>query len=329
MNKLKKRFLFSISPLVSVIALSHVANSQETDGVTPGLEQVSESVFRTIHRPGAANSNVIVTDEGLIVVDGTCRGAGDPTWLKQELGRLYDVPVKYVILSHDHEDHICDLHVFDDTAVTVSHALTRQHIVREGRNTSVPDIVFDEEMEIHLGGKKIILYYFGPTHSNNLIQVHFPEEGVLIAPDIARAERSLALPDFRDADIDNLIETLGVLGKLDDVKIVIPGHWGATNQESLLEYRDYVVALRDRVLEEMMAGATIEQILERVTMDDFSDYGNIDIWLRSNLISMWDKMYRYREPNRDGPGGEDSGGVYQDAYPIGFSVGDSGAGSNQ
>lgn len=324
-----KKNLFGFSLFISLVVFSQVSNAQELDGETPRLEQISESVFRSVHRPGAANSNVIVTDEGLIVFDGTCRGAGDPDWLKQELARLYDVPVKYVILSHDHEDHICDLHVFDDTAVTVSHALTRQHIVREGRNTSVPDIVFDQEMEIHLGGKKIVLYYFGPTHTNNLIQVHFPEEGVLMAPDIARAERSLAMPDFRDADIDNLIETLGVLAKLDDVEIVIPGHWGATNQESFLEYRDYVIALRDRVLEEMIAGATIEQILERVTMDDFSDYGNIDIWLRPNVISMWDKMYRYREPNRDGPGGEDSGGIYQDAYPLGFSVGDSGAGSNQ
>lgn len=324
-----KKNIFSFSLFVSLVVFSQASNSQESDGETPRLEQISESVFRSVHRPGAANSNVIVTDEGLIVFDGTCRGAGDPAWLKQELGRLYDVPVKYVILSHDHEDHICDLHVFDDTAVTISHALTRQHIVREGRNTSVPDIVFDQEMEIHLGGKKIVLYYFGPTHTNNLIQVHFPEEGVLMAPDIARAERSLAMPDFRDADIDNLIETLGVLAKLDDVEIVIPGHWGVTNQESFLEYRDYVIALKDRVLKEMIAGATIEQILERVTMEDFSDYGNIDIWLRPNIISMWDKMYRYREPNRDGPGGEDSGGVYQDAYPLGFSVGDSGAGSNQ
>lgn len=329
MNKLHKHLLQVVSPLIAVIALSHVAIAQETDGATPRLEQISDSVFRAVHRPGAANSNVIVTDEGLIVVDGTCRGAGDPTWLKEELGRRYDVPVKYVILSHDHEDHICDLHVFDDTAVTVSHALTRQHIVRERRNTSVPDIVFDEEMEIHLGGKKIVLYYFGPTHSNNLIQIHFPEEGVLIAPDIARAERSLALPDFRDADIDNLIATLGILARLEDVEHVIPGHWGVTNQASFLEYREYVVALRERVLEEMMLGSSIEQILERVTMDDFSDYGNFDIWLRSNIISMWDRMYRYREPNRDAPGGEDVGGVYQDAYPVGFSVGDSGAGSNQ
>ena len=315
--------VLSFGLLISCVALSQGAPAQNPDAEAPSLVQVSESVFRTVHRPGAANSSVIVTDEGLIVVDGTCRGDGNPTWLKQELGRLYDVPVKYVILSHDHEDHICDLHVFDDTAVTVSHARTREHIVREGRNTSVPDVVFQDEMEIHLGGKKLVLYYFGPTHSNNLIQVHFPEEGVLIAPDIARAEKSLALPDFRDADIDGLIDTLGILAKLDDVELVVPGHWGPTNQQSLLEYRDYVVALRDRVLAEMKAGASIEQILERVTMEDFSDYGNFDIWFRANVISMWDKMYRYREPNRD------VSGDYQTAYPVGFSVGVTGAGSNE
>lgn len=305
------------------VVLLHGAQAQDTNDESPRLVQVSDSVFRTVHRPGAANSHVIVTDEGLVVVDGTCRGDGNPAWLKQELDQLYDVPVKYVILSHDHEDHICGLQVFDDTAVTVSHARNREHIVREGRNTSVPDVVFQDEMEIHLGGKKIVLYYFGPTHSNNLIQVHFPEEGVLIAPDIARAERSLALPDFRDSDIDGLIDTLGILGKLDDVELVVPGHWGPTTQESFLEYRDYVVALRDRVLEEMKAGATIEQILERVTLDDFSDYGNFDIWYRANVVSMWDKMYRYREPNLN------DAGDYQTAYPIGFAVGFTGMGANQ
>ena len=137
------------------------------------------------------------------------------------------------------------------------------------------------------------------------------------------SEKSLALPDFRDADIDGLIDTLGILAKLDDVELVVPGHWGPTNQQSLLEYRDYVVALRDRVLAEMKAGASIDQILERVTMEDFSDYGNFDIWFRANVISMWDKMYRYREPNLD------VSSDYQTAYPIGFSVGVTGAGSNE
>ena len=92
----------------------------------PSLVEITENVFRTQHAPGAANSVVIATEEGLVVVDGTCRGSGTPEWLKGELSQRFDVPVKYVVLSHDHEDHICGLHVFDDTAVTVSHTNARE-----------------------------------------------------------------------------------------------------------------------------------------------------------------------------------------------------------
>lgn len=305
--------------LIVGVALAHASHciAQEQLDQSPRLVEITENILLTQHRPGAANSVVIATDEGLVVVDGTCRGEGDPAWLKQELALRYEVPVRFVILSHDHEDHICGLQVFDDTAVTISHANAREHILRENRNTSIPDVVFDERMEFFLGGKQFTLYYFGPTHSDNLIQIHVPDEGVLIAPDISRAGKSLVMPDFRDADINNLIETLGILSKLDDVDIVIPGHWGTTTQDRFLDYRDYVVALRDRVLEEMINGASIDEILERVTMEDYSDYGNFDLWFRSNVISMWDKMYRYREPNVNSEGA----GEYQSAYPLGYTIG--------
>ena len=81
-------------------------------------------------------------------------------------------------------------------------------------------------------------------------------------------------------------------------------------------YREYLIALRERVLEQMVAGASIEEILERVTMDDFSDYAYYDQWLRGNVVSMWDKMYRYREPNNTTMGA----GEYQSAYPVGFDI---------
>ena len=220
--------------------------AQAPDDGSPRLVQLTESVFRVVHRPGAANTSVVVTDEGLIVIDATCRGQGNPVWLRSELDRRYDVPVKYVILSHDHEDHICGLQIFEDTAITVSHANARKHIVREGRNTSVPDVVFQQEMEIHLGGKTLYLYYFGHTHSNNLIQIHIPEERILIAPDLAWGEKALVMPDFRDAHVENLIDTLGVLSKLDDVDIVVPGHLEPTTQQSFLYFRNYVTALRER-----------------------------------------------------------------------------------
>ena len=307
MKRIKILVMFSL--LGMVCAFSRLAAAQGMGAGADTIVQLTDSVFRR----GATSNIFIVTDEGIIVVDGTCDGGGQQ-WLKEELARRYDVPVRYVILSHDHEMHICGLQVFDDTAVTVAHRNASPHIVRESRNTSIPDITFEESMEIYLGGKRIVLYYFGPTHSDNLIQVHFPEEGVLVATDMVRSGKAIGLPDYRDSNVNNLIVALNQLAKLDDVDIVVPGHAGLADQQGFVYFREWLEVLRDRVLDEMIAGHSIEEIVENVKMEDFSDYGNYRNWLRANVISMWDYLYRYREP---------SSGVseYQEKYPIGFPIG--------
>ena len=307
MKRIKILVMFSL--LGMVCAFSRLAAAQGMGAGADTIVQLTDSVFRR----GATSNVFIVTDEGIIVVDGTCDGGGQQ-WLKEELARRHDVPVRYVILSHDHEMHICGLQVFDDSAVTVAHRNALPHIVRESRNTSIPDITFEESMEIHLGGKRVVLYYFGPTHSDNLIQVHFPEEGILVATDMVRSGKAIGLPDYRDSNVNNLISALDQLARLDDVDIVVPGHAGLADQQGFVYFREWLVALKDRVLDEMIAGRSIEEIMENVKMEDFSDYGNYRNWLRPNVISMWDYLYRYREP---------SSGVseYQERYPIGFPIG--------
>jgi glyoxylase-like metal-dependent hydrolase (beta-lactamase superfamily II) len=306
----------SIVRTASIVALSLIVCLFARDAAAQGggagedsIVQLTESVFRR----GNQSNVFMVTSEGIIVVDGTCSGGGQQ-WLKEELARRYDVPVKYVILTHDHNMHICGTQAFSDTAVTVAHRNARPHIIREGRTAAVPDVTFEESMEIHLGGKRVVLYYFGPTHSDNLIQVHFPEEGVLVATDAIRSGKSIGLPDYRDSNVNNLIDALDRLARLDNVDIVVPGHAGLADQQGFVYFRTFLVALRDRVLDEMVVCRSIEEIVERVTMEDFSDYGNYEEWLRANVISMWDYLYRQREPTGCGDN-------YQSDYPIGFPIG--------
>ena len=306
----------SIVRTASIVALSLIVCLFARDAVAQGagagedsIVQLTESVFRR----GSQSNVFMVTSDGIIVVDGTCSGGGQQ-WLKEELDRRYDVPVKYVTLTHDHEMHICGTQAFSDTAVTIAHRNARPHIIREGRNAAVPDVTFEDSMEIHLGGKRVVLYYFGPTHSDNLIQVHFPEEGVLVATDAIRAGKAIGLPDYRDSNVNNLIEALDQLSRLDNVDVVVPGHAGLADQQGFVYFRTFLVALRERVLDEMVVCRSIEEIVERVTMEDFSDYGNYDQWLRANVVSMWDYLYRQREPTG-------CGDTYQGDYPIGFPIG--------
>ena len=277
------------------------------------IEQLTPHVYRY---GGLTNGAFVVGREGIAVIDGQICGSNGTQWLKDELKKRFPaLPVKYTILSHDHEMHICGLEVFSDTARAISHVNAKGHIIREKRRTVIPEITFDERMSIDLGGIEVVMFYLGPTHTDNLIQVHIPSEKVLIAVDFVREGKSLAMPELRDLNLDNSIRALGYLGRMEDVDIVVPGHGGITTQQSFLYVRDFLVALKARVLEQMVAGKGIEDILKTVTMEDFSDYGWFHQWIRANVITMWELMYHYREPTLDP-------GCYECDFPIGFPVGE-------
>ena len=262
----------------------------------PSIEQISEHVFRW----GSDNQfgAYILTDDGIIVVDGHYCGSPTMAWLKGQLDERYDIPVKYVILSHDHPDHVCGSQVFNDTASAISHRRLLPHILFEQRPSAVPEITFDDEMDLHLGGVHVKLLYFGPTHSDNLIQIHIPDERVLIAIDSAKG-RGL-FPDFRDMEVNNQIEVMQILANLPNVDVVLPGHGPVTDQNAFIEHHDYLVAMKTSVLQHMAAGRTLDEIKTLVSAsqtESFGDYRGMENNLVPNIVTMWDYLYRYREPN--------------------------------
>ena len=219
-------------------------------GINRSIIKVSKSVYRwgSDNQYGA----YIVGSESIAVVDGHYCESGTMSWLKEEIARRHDVPVRYVILSHDHPDHVCNSHVFDDTAITIGHKNILPHILRENRQSSVPDITFEDSMEVMLGDVTVNLFFLGPSHSDNLIQIHITDEKVLIAVDMAKG-RSL-FPDYRDMDVHSTLNILKVLGNIEDVDIVLPGHGPVTDQQNFRDQRRYLQALRDVVLGYMVEG---------------------------------------------------------------------------
>ncbi len=63
------------------------------------------------------------------------------------------------------------------------------------------------------------------------------------------------------------------------------------------QYR-YIKTLNDRVMQHMVDGKSLTDIRRLVTMDEFKDYRLIDRWLDANIVTMYDFLYRYREPNK-------------------------------
>jgi glyoxylase-like metal-dependent hydrolase (beta-lactamase superfamily II) len=149
-------------------------------------------------------------------------------------------------------------------------------------------------MEIELGGVRVVLYHLGPTHSDNMIYMHVPAEGVLFAPDFARGRN--ILPDFRDLEVHNALKALQTLAYIPDVKMVLNGHdTSTTTQEAFLLFRRYLQAIRDRVLERIVAGKSLAEIRKEVTMDDFKDYNQSPEIVTTQVETMYDYLWRYRD----------------------------------
>jgi glyoxylase-like metal-dependent hydrolase (beta-lactamase superfamily II) len=223
-------------------------------------------------------------------------------WLKSELKTRFNLPVKYVVLSHTH--HICDTQVFADTAIGVGHVNVLPHIIREKQRAIVPQVLFEDRMEIVLGGVRVVLFYLGPTHSDDHIFMHVPDDGVLFAADLARGYN--IVPDFRDLEVHNTLKALRTLAHMPDVTIVLDGHnQSATTQEAFLIFREYLAAIRDRVLERMVAGKTLTEIRKEVTMADFvargynqNPGGPPGRQVRdvvTHVDTMYDYLWRYRD----------------------------------
>ena len=81
-----------------------------------------------------------VTPGGVLVTDPINKGAA--TWLKAEIKKRFNQPIKYLVYSHDHQDHSSGGEVFADTATVVGHALTRAAMAGEKRPTAIPTLLF-------------------------------------------------------------------------------------------------------------------------------------------------------------------------------------------
>jgi glyoxylase-like metal-dependent hydrolase (beta-lactamase superfamily II) len=288
-------------PLLGLVALffTHMASAdpdagKDGWGQNRAITQISDSVYR--FGSDGQYGAYIANEHGVVVVDGHYCASGTMAWLKDEIKKRHQQEVGYVILSHDHPDHICRTELFEDTATIIGHRNLRPHILREKREAAVPDVVFDEEMDLFLGDLKISLIYLGPTHSDNLIQVHVPSEKVLVAIDFARGKN--LFPDYRDLDVHNALKALKTLSRLEDVELVLGGHGPVKTQDSFVVYHRYLQAQRDQVLDYMVEGKSLDEIKELVTMADFRDYPRVDEYLNSQIETMYDYLWRYREPNQ-------------------------------
>lgn len=233
-----------------------------------------------------------VTPDGIIATDPIDADAA--RWLKRELKRRFNKPVRYLIYSHDHADHISGGEVFTDTAVVVAHERAKEKVIGEKRPTAVPTVTFRDTMTIELGGTVVELVYVGKNHSDNSIVMRFPRERVLFAVDFIPIEM-VAYRDFPDAYLPDWIDSLNRV-ELMDFDILAPGHGNLGRREHVRMFREYLDTLYAEVLQNAREGKSLEEMKRLIVLDQYSGWSGYDQMFELNI----EGMYRIVQANRRG-----------------------------
>lgn len=248
------------------------------------ITKLAEDVY--LYRHQFHQAIVITTPQGVIVTDPISVEAA--TWLKAEIKTLTEQPVRYVIYSHHHNDHITGGSVFADQARFVSHAAAREKILHAADPTTpVPELTFTDRMSIDLGGKQIELIHVGKNHSDNSLVVLLPQHKLLFAVDFIPVE-TVAYRALPDAYPDDWIESLKRVERL-DFEVLVPGHGKVGRKEHVGLFRLYMEDLRAAVREQLQKGATIEEAKQNVRLPKYEQWQRYAEWLPENV----EGMYRY------------------------------------
>lgn len=235
----------------------------------------------------------LVTSDGIIVTDPI--NADAARWLKAELAKRFNKPIKYMIYSHDHVDHIAGGEVFADTAIVVAHENAKADIIAEQRPTAVPDITFSDQMTIELGGKRVELSYVGRSHSDNMIVMRFPAERALFAVDFIPV-KSVAWKNMTDAYIPDWMNAIARVEAM-DFDILVPGHGGLGTKADATAFRGYMETLYAAVLKGAREGKSLEAMQQSIRLEKYKDWHNHDTQLPLNIEGMYKQIKLHRRGN--------------------------------
>lgn len=234
----------------------------------------------------------LVTPDGIIATDPINAEAAQ--WLKKQLAEQFNQSVKYLIYSHDHADHISGGEVFkEEGAIVIAHANAKADIIGENRATAIPDITFEDELTIELGGKVVELKHVGRNHSDNSIVTHFPAERVIFAVDFIPTAQTLPFMSLNDSYFPDWINSLSTVEQM-DFDILAPGHGALGDMSDVSNMKAYLQDLYSAVLEQARAGKTLEETIEVVTLEAYQDWGQYEAWLPLNIEGVYTRIQTQR-----------------------------------
>ncbi len=288
------------------------------------LQPLARNVYALYGRGG--NVGFFVGPDAVVVIDSQYKDIAPG--IVEQIRKVTDKPIKYLVNTHHHGDHVGGNETFRPFAVIIAHDNVRTHMLASPaeiqrdyparieeadkagnaqqaktlRDTlewaqkvkveeiAAPMVTYDSELRIHVGDETLQVWHTPPAHTDGDSVIYFEKANVLHAGDLGFIK---VIPVI---DVKGGGSVAGYLAALDKVVArvpadvtIIPGHGEVTDVAGLRTLRQYVVDLLEAAAKAKKAGQSRDDFAKSVELPAYKDWNGYPVRFRSNAAAAWDE----------------------------------------
>jgi glyoxylase-like metal-dependent hydrolase (beta-lactamase superfamily II) len=219
------------------------------------------------------NIAVLPGDDGKLIIDSGYHVTRSK--IAAALSGLSPDPIKHLINTHWHFDHTDGNEWMHSAGATITaHENTRKHLSTSTRVEdwnftfspspagAIPTDAFNADKTLHLNGATIALKYYGPSHTDGDVSAYFIEADVLHTGDTWWNGHYPFIDYSTGGSINGMIKAAEAnLTMVTDKTVVVPGHGPVGGKTKMIEYRDTLSTIRDRVAALKGEGKSLNEVV--------------------------------------------------------------------
>lgn len=274
-----RAFVISICVALTVAAVctQGTLRAQAPTDVWFTLTKIGPNVWAAIDNPqlkqrSYSDAGFVLGEDGVIVID-TLTSDDAAGHLLKEIRKLTHLPIRFVINTHYHGDHVAGNTVFADAGARVlAHRNVRTWIHSENmrllgdkpnpdlitfiKRFAAPSVTYTQAVDLHLGQQVIQVRHF-PGHTGGDSVVIIPDAKVVFAGDLLWRH---VIPNTIDGSTKAWIQTLTTLANDYAGYTFVPGHGGIATAQDVIVLRDYLATVQTLVANARASGKAGEAV---------------------------------------------------------------------
>lgn len=263
-------------------------------GAAGNIQKLADNLY--LIPGGGGNTTVFVTSQGVVLVDVKVSGQGQA--ILDQVKKVTDKPVTYIINTHSHFDHTGSNSFFPESVTIVAQenlakALEKDPAFQspEGKRGLV-DKTYKDHLTLFSGDDQIDLYHFGPAHTDGDSLVVFKKPRAMAAGDVFPGKSQ---PIVTGSGVNYPEFIAQAVKTIKNVDIVIPGHSAPLTWQDFVNFGEFTQLYLDFARKSLKEGKTPVEAVEAFKAQlpaKFKDYTGIGQGMMTGPGGNFEVIYR-------------------------------------